>query len=67
MPAPQATAYAKAVQGYTAGSESMLAVLHRLRRIFLHPRSHYEQDPDEYIAQSARRTEAFRILDNVNR
>ena len=66
MPEPQADAYGRVVREARGQSGmGVLAVLQELRRISLHPFRYQEDDPDEYVRQSARLTRCFSILDEV--
>lgn len=64
MPPRQARAYEKIVFG-NGGSGSMLHTLHRLRSVSLHPGLPTETNDAQYIRDSARLSEAFRILENI--
>ena len=63
MPSFQAEAYEKIVR--QSGGGNMLQTLHQLRSISLHPAAPGEFDLDEYIQASARLSETFRILDEI--
>ena len=64
MPKEQAEAYAEIVMN-GGPSGNMLQTLHQLRNISLHPAAPGEFDIDKYILASARLSEAFRILDQI--
>lgn len=65
MPPLQAKAYEGIVlRGGQGGN--MLQTLHHLRSISLHPAAPGDQDIDQYIQQSARLSETFRILDSLS-
>ncbi len=63
MPPFQAEAYERIVQNSSGGN--MLQTLHQLRSVSLHPAAPGEFDLDEFIQASARLSEAFRILDEI--
>ena len=71
MPAVQAERYAKVVELARRGAsdrQSMLATIHRLRSVSLHPLTPEDGISDEeYIASSARLAVAIRVLDEVAR
>jgi hypothetical protein len=71
MPARQAAAYADVVEGaLSGGGGTMLATLHRLRGVSLHPvdpRQGENFGDDEYCAMSARLAATFRILAEIHR
>ena len=65
MPKLQAEAYAEIVlRGGPGGN--MLQTLHRLRSISLHPAAPGDRDMDQYVQESARLSETFRILDAIS-
>ncbi len=64
MPKEQAEAYAEFVMN-GGPSGNILQTLHHLRSISLHPAAPGEFDIDKYIQASARLSEAFRILDQI--
>ena len=63
MPSRQAEAYEQFVRD--GGDGNMLQTLHRLRSISLHPEAPGDLDLEEYIQSSARLSETFRILDEI--
>ena len=63
MPPFQAEAYERIVRNSRGGN--MLQTLHQLRSISLHPAPPGEFNLDEYIQASARLSETFRILDEI--
>ena len=63
MPPFQAEAYESIVRNSSGGN--MLQTLHQLRSISLHPAAPDEFDLDEFIQASARLSETFRILDEI--
>ncbi len=63
MPPFQAEAYERIVRNRSGGN--MLQTLHQLRSISLHPAPPGEFNLDEYIQASARLSETFRILDEI--
>lgn len=63
MPPFQAEAYESVVRNGSGGN--MLQTLHRLRNISLHPAAPDEFDLDGFIQASARLSETFRILDEI--
>lgn len=65
MPPLQADAYEAIVLSGRQGG-NMLQTLHRLRSISLHPAAPGDRDMDQYIQQSARLSETFRILDEIS-
>ena len=65
MPPLQAKAYEAIVLSGGQGG-NMLQTLHRLRSISLHPAASGDRDMDQYIQQSARLSETFRILDAIS-
>ncbi len=64
MPSGQANRYANIVLD-PQQRRSMLQSLHYLRSISLHPRAPGDGDIDDYIAESARLSETFKILDSI--
>ena len=64
MPSRQASQYANIVMD-PQQRRSMLQSLHFLRSISLHPRAPDDGDIDDYIAESARLSETFKILDSI--
>ena len=64
MPARQADHYANIVLDRRQ-RRTMLQSLHLLRSISLHPRTPDDGNVDEYIAESARLSETFKILDSI--
>lgn len=64
MPSRQANQYANIVMD-PQQRRSMLQSLHFLRSISLHPRAPDDGDIDDYIAESARLSETFKILDSI--
>lgn len=64
MPSRQASQYANIVLD-PQQRRSMLQSLHLLRSISLHPRTPDDGDINEYIAESARLSETFRIIDSI--
>ena len=69
MPLRQADEYERLVLG-DRGDFSMLQTLHNLRALSLHPAALYSAAPsdldiDQYISESARLSEAFRLLESV--
>lgn len=64
MPSKQADQYADIVLD-PQQRRSMLQSLHFLRSISLHPRAPDDGDVDDYIAESARLSETFKILDSI--
>ena len=64
MPSRQADQYADIVLD-AEQRRSMLQSLHFLRSISLHPRAPDDGDIDDYIAESARLSETFKILDSI--
>ncbi len=63
MPPFQAEAYEQIVRH--GGGGNMLQTLHQLRSTSLHPEAPGDLDLDEYIQASARLSETFRILDEI--
>lgn len=63
MPREQAKAYEQIVR--TGSDGNMLQTLHRLRSISLHPEAPGDLDLKKYIQASARLSETFRILDEI--
>ena len=63
MPPFQAEAYESVVRNGSGGN--MLQTLHQLRNISLHPAAPDEFDLDGFIQASARLSETFRILDEI--
>ena len=63
MPPLQADAYGEIVRNGSGGN--MLQTLHRLRSISLHPAAPGELDFEDYIKASARLSETFRILGEI--
>lgn len=65
MPSLQAQAYEAIVLSGGQGGNT-LQTLHRLRSISLHPAAPGDEDIEQYIQQSARLSETFRILDKIS-
>ena len=63
MPPLQAEAYGEIVRH--GGDGNMLQTLHQLRSTSLHPAAPGDLDLDEYILASARLSETFRILGEI--
>jgi HJR/Mrr/RecB family endonuclease len=64
MPPAQAEAYTRVVQTSRGGRKALEALQH-LRNICLHPYAAGDGSSEEYIQDSARLAETFRILDEV--
>lgn len=64
MPLRQAEEYERLVLG-DRQDVSMLQTLHYLRNVSLHPAAPSDLDIDQYICESARLSETFRILESV--
>ena len=64
MPSRQAEAYSIAVLRRGQG-EQILRTLHKLRSVSLHPEAPGRLDVDEYIQESARLSETFKILEPI--
>ena len=68
MPAGQADAYEKAIVDAERGDgRQMLKTLQAMRSISLHPFRDDKRDVSEYVAESARLAETWRILADVKR